>query len=301
MPFPEREFPILTLILHWNQADECLRTVQSFLEQGLALDLMVIDNASRPEHASVLKNHLPVSVRFVVLERNYGWGGALNLELKKWLDDEESAPFCFVAAHDARPSKGCLALLLEGMKQNQNMGIACPQYHQPLEPRFSCFRGPFVQPGSKRPASGASRVPFPFGTLMLFRKACLRQIGLFDERFFAYGDEVDLGLRAGKRQWETGLFWAAELTNPFFSVPPALASYLLTRNALLLSRIYCGRIYFFLRVLWAMTNSIRLLIWPRARPSPFSFRSRMKALYDSVRGHYGPPDNQFFKELHSGR
>jgi GT2 family glycosyltransferase len=42
---------------------------------------------------------------------------------------------------------------------------------------------------------------FPDGCAALYRRSMLEDIGLFDEQFFAYGDDADLGLRGRWRGW----------------------------------------------------------------------------------------------------
>ena len=53
---------------------------------------------------------------------------------------------------------------------------------------------------------GWEPVDYPHGTLLLARRACLEDVGLFDERYFSYCEEADLGLRAraaaaGRSAW----------------------------------------------------------------------------------------------------
>src|SRR5262249_28185602 len=43
---------------------------------------------------------------------------------------------------------------------------------------------------------------FPSGAACLFRRKALEQIGFFDEDFFLYGDDTELGLRARLAGWE---------------------------------------------------------------------------------------------------
>ena len=49
---------------------------------------------------------------------------------------------------------------------------------------------------------------------MLVRRQCLDEIGLFDQRYFAYGDEHDLGARAVRHGWKVVLVWGSIVTNP---------------------------------------------------------------------------------------
>jgi GT2 family glycosyltransferase len=48
---------------------------------------------------------------------------------------------------------------------------------------------------------------FIHGTLILFRRDWLKQTGLFDERYFAHGNEYNLVLRAHKEGWKVVILW----------------------------------------------------------------------------------------------
>ena len=122
--------------------------------------------------------------------------------------------------------------------------------------RAAFFPKPFrhYQPGLRK------SVDVPHGTLMLCRSECLRQIGLFDERYFAYGDEHELGLRARRHGWKVVMVWGAIVTNPGTWTESPLRSYLFARNSLLLVRDYAGRWQALLRALLILLNTFRLMI-----------------------------------------
>src|SRR5205807_910387 len=65
----------------------------------------------------------------------------------------------------------------------------------------------------------------PHGTLMVAARACLTDVGLFDERYFAYCEEADLGERARRAGWEVGVVWDALVANPSMSGGSAAVEY----------------------------------------------------------------------------
>ena len=69
----------------------------------------------------------------------------------------------------------------------------------------------------------------------------LRDVGLFDERYFAYCEEADLALRAAAAGWEVGLVRGAIIRNPDLGSRSAAVDYLQLRNTLLLVREHYGR------------------------------------------------------------
>jgi N-acetylglucosaminyl-diphospho-decaprenol L-rhamnosyltransferase len=275
-------------ILHWNRPEECLRTVKAFQAQGPSLEIHIIDNHSEPEALRKLIDGLPPEVQVLRLDENKGWGGAFNIVLRGWLDSGGSE-ICFISAHDAVPAEGCIELLLGAMAENPRVGIACPEYGFPAAPRFSRLRYIRNAPVGPRSRGETDTIDAPFGTLIAFRKKCLQEIGLFDERYFAYGDEQEIGMRARKRNWLVNVVWGAVVENPGTWTTSRTRSYLFTRNSLLLIRTYAGRRWATLRLLLMLPNTLRMLVLPSTRDVAFSGSARMLGIRDYLRGRYGPP------------
>ena len=217
-----------------------------------------------------------------------GWGGALNVVLKRWLERDENR-YCFISAHDAIPESGCLHLLIEAAEADAQIGIACPQYREPFVGRFSSTRGIFPETVLALSTGTAQAVDVPHGTLMLCRSECLRQIGLFDERYFAYGDEHELGLRARRHGWKVVMVWGAIVANPGTWTESPLRSYLFARNSLLLVRDYSGRWQALSRAVLILLNTFRLMIRSPGKTFAFSARARFRAVADYFRGAFGRP------------
>jgi N-acetylglucosaminyl-diphospho-decaprenol L-rhamnosyltransferase len=120
----------------------------------------------------------------------------------------------------------------------------------------------------------------------LFRRDCLKQIGLFDERYFAYGDEVDISLRARKAGWGVGLVWGAVVENPSTATPQSMVIYLSSRASLLLASEHAGRIAAAIRSLLMIFNSVRLLLLDRDR---WKVRARLRAVQHFYQRKFGRP------------
>ena len=273
------------LVVHWNAPQACVATVRAFLAQGVPLDVAVIDNDSKPAAFAELQRELPPEVALVRLKENRGWGGALNVCLDRWLH-EEAQSFCFISAHDSDPAPGCLRLLLDAANADPHLGIVCPQYREPYVARLSSQRGIFPETVTPQPPRTAQKVDAPHGTLMLVRRECLAQIGGFDERYFAYGDEHELGLRAARRGWKVAMIWGAIVTNPGTATASALRSYLFARNSLLLVHDQFGTGAAWRRVLLLLGNTLRLAL---TREPGANVRARLRGVRDFVCGRFGQP------------
>lgn len=286
---PLKSEPQLTLaVVHWNRPAECAATVRLFLAQEGKLHVVIVDNDSELSAYETLRAELGENADFVRLPENKGWGGALNVVLKSWLDSE-TTEWCAISAHDAVPQENCLSLLLAAGAADPRAGVVCPQYPDGVVPHLSALRGVFYSAGAARSEGVAQRVDVPHGTLMLVRRSCLSEIGLFDERYFAYGDEHELGARARRRGWHVLMVWGAVVTNPGTWTPSALRSYLFARNSLLLVRDYFGRLSGFLRAALILANTVRLLFTSPRQEFAFSSNARLAAVRDYFQGRYGRP------------
>jgi GT2 family glycosyltransferase len=270
--------PVTLLVVHWNNPHACLATVLALRDQCPNLQTTILDNASSADAYETLRRETDAEI--VRLSHNHGWGPALNVGLRKWLD-EARGEFCLVSAHDAVPSAECVALLLGAMERDARIGIACPQYADATVPRFSALHGVNVHVDLAQSRGAAQFVDVPHGTLFLLRRECLREIGLFDERYFAYGDEHELGARAVRHGWKVALVWGAIVANPGTSTPSAWRSYLFARNSLLLVHDYFGAAAAFLRAVIIAINALR---------QPQTARMRMRALRDYFAGRFGAPN-----------
>lgn len=275
-------------VVHWNQPDACLKTVQAFCAQGVPLRVTVIDNDSEMEAFQRLEGELDPSVTLVRLDDNKGWGGALNVALRGWLRGGRNA-YCLISAHDAMPEPDCVRLLLKAAEADLRIGIACPQYVEPYIARLSRWRGVYPETVKPQASGTAQEVDVPHGTLMLVGRQCLEEIGLFDQRFFAYGDEHELGARAARHGWKVVLVWGSIVINPTTWTASSWRSYLFARNSLLLVDGAFGRGAATLRALLILLNTLRLLASRRDDGFAFSARARWKAVRDFFGGVTGRP------------
>jgi GT2 family glycosyltransferase len=178
---------------------------------------------------------------------------------------------------------------------SNKIGIACAEIGVAHLAKFSPILGarlPYVPP---RPDGTVETVAFPHGTLMLFKRQCLEEIGLFDERYFAYGDETEIGLRAWRYGWKVVVVWGARVVNPGTWTPSRTLSYLATRNSLLMAHTYGGWFRAALRAALMVPNTLRLWVTPSTQRFAFSPKARVAAIRDFFLGRYGPPPAEFRK------
>jgi N-acetylglucosaminyl-diphospho-decaprenol L-rhamnosyltransferase len=270
---------------------ECLATIRSSLAQIPGLQILVLDNNSSIGNYETLRGRIDSSVGILRFEENKGWGPALNIALRKWLSGE-TGPYCFISAHDAEPAPDCLTRLQAAMDADAKLGVACPQYPDCSVPQLSALHGVSYKFVNPPPSDHVESIDVPHGTLMIVRRECFAEIGLFDERYFAYGDEHELGARARRQGWKVGLVWGAIVANPQTSTPKFWRSYLFARNSLLMVRDYFGKWAALMRALVILVNTVRSVISKRRDDAVFSPRAQWQGLLDYFDGRLGPPPSR---------
>jgi N-acetylglucosaminyl-diphospho-decaprenol L-rhamnosyltransferase len=278
--------PLTVVLVHRNQPQRCAATVEAFRAQDLPVRVVIVDNGSEPDSLAFIREAID---DVVILEQgaNLGFGPGANAGLRFWLADPEASEWAVVAPHDALPMPGCLTTLVAAASERPRAGLACAEFGEPGKPVVDRYLGGVLGPSERRP--GWEHAGYPHGTLLLARRACLEDVGLFDERYFAYCEEADLGVRARRAGWEVGVVWGAVVNNPYVGNRAPAIDYLQLRNSLLLVREHFGRYAVTVRALMAVYDTAISLVWPRRRGLFFSWPARRLAFADFARGRYGPP------------
>lgn len=288
-PSEGRAVPLEVVVVHRDQPAACTRTVLALHRQGVPLHVTVVDNGSGPAGLSVLRAlaRRLSTVEVVTLGHNAGFGPAANVGLRRWLAHGEGE-WVAVAPHDALPEPGCLARILAAVSSRPDAGLVSAEFGRAYDskPVIDRYIGAYASPG--RAGEGWEDADFAHGTLLVARRAALAEIGLFDERYFAYCEEADLGVRARRAGWKVGIIWGAVVNNagPGES---EVVRYLKLRNTLLLVREHFGSYPAAIRCTFAL---LTLAARSCRRPAPSSDalgRVEGRAILDFLRGHFGPP------------
>lgn len=281
------------VIVHWNQPDRCRRTIEAFEQQTLAGELLLVDNGSRAETLAELRAFRP-QLAIVELGMNRGFGPTANVGMRHLLQHSD-CEFLVVAPHDALPAPDCLERMVREFRDRPHAGLACADVGDGLTPYINPYLGGISVPA--RVDEGWEPADYVHGTLCLARRACLEEIGLFDERFFAYGEEVEIGVRARAVRWEVGLVRGARVVNPTSRLGTAAVDYLMQRNTLLIVRELSGPTHAWMRLAIALVGLLRGLVNPSVRPLLFAPRARLRGFVDYLRGRYGAPPENYFEKL----
>lgn len=297
-PAPTRAVGVV--LVHWNQPDRLAATLAAFGRQGVPVEIVVVDNASTPENRERLDEVLAAAraegldVALVALSTNTGFGPGANAGWRHWLTHGSGA-WVALAPHDALPDEGTLARMVELCEaRGRWVGLACADVGDGETPVYDPYFGGMTVPAVVD--EGWEDADYPHGTLLLARRGCLEDVGLFDERYFAYCEEADLGLRAKAAGWDVGLARGVGVRNPTMRSGSPVTDYLMHRNTLLLVREHSGRYHAFVRLQIALWQLVRGLVQPSSRAWLWSAEGRARGIGDYLRGRFGPPPADLFRE-----
>jgi len=163
---------------------------------------MVIDNSGN----GLARRSGAGGARIIESASNVGFGAAVNRGIQA-----SGTPYVAVLNDDAVAHPGWLDALLRAMASRPDAGMCASQVRLFGEHRLDSAGmllagdGVGKQRGQGRPPEDfpvQEETLFPSGSAALYRRAMLDQIGVFDESFFLYCEDTDLGLRARWAGWK---------------------------------------------------------------------------------------------------
>ena len=203
------ESPLISVIVvNWNRSALLRACLQSLERQvGVRLEVIVVDNGSEDGSADMVAREFSGFTRLIRNADNRGFCAANNQGI-------HTARGAFVALlnNDAEAEPGWLSALMRAFDAAPDIGMAASKIVTYEDPGRIDKAGHLIYPdgqnrgrGTGEPDDGrydrSEEVLWPDGCAAMYRKQMLDQIGGFDEDFFAYGDDAELGLRARIAGW----------------------------------------------------------------------------------------------------
>jgi len=198
---------VAVVIVNWNGLQHLRTCIPAVLAQDYPdFQVVVVDNGSTDGSGEWLRAEFP-GVRLIVNEVNRGFARATNQGIRA----TESA-YVATLNNDARPEPGWLSAMVKAMEHKDRVGMVAAQIrfaHRPdrldsagieVDRLGIAWNRRFGQPVGGEP-SEVQEVFGPCGAAALYRRAMLEEVGLFDERFFAYYEDVELAWRARRAGW----------------------------------------------------------------------------------------------------
>jgi len=196
---------VSVIIVNWNGKYLLLDCLDSLFNQTFRdFEVILVDNGSTDGSIRYVEEEFPM-IKIIHNEKNLGFAEANNQGIMV-----SRGEYIALLNNDTRPKRNWLAELVRVADEN---------------PRFGMFASKILLPSGKIDSAGCLLYPdgigicrgrwqenrgqydqietvvFPSGCAAFYRRQMLDQIGPFDERFFMYCEDTDLGLRARAAGW----------------------------------------------------------------------------------------------------
>jgi N-acetylglucosaminyl-diphospho-decaprenol L-rhamnosyltransferase len=216
---------LAVVILNYNRADllaDCLASIYAHPTR-CALDVWVVDNNSRDGSAAMVRQRFP-QARLVESPVNGGYSYGNNLALRPIAADP-SVDYALLLNNDTLVPAGAFDGLVDYLEAHPEAGAVGPKlllpdgsldlacrrsfptpevsfYRMtglsrlfPRSPRFGRYNLTYLDPDVE------TEVDALVGACMLVRASILREVGLLDEQFFMYGEDLDWAYRIKQYGW----------------------------------------------------------------------------------------------------
>jgi N-acetylglucosaminyl-diphospho-decaprenol L-rhamnosyltransferase len=215
-----------------GQIHETLLEVSKQLRDGD--ELVVVDNASTDGTRAAVWAAAP-KARVLKRDHNLGFAAGCNVGVAA-----ASAPVVLFLNPDARPAPGCLDTLRRVAVERPAWGAWQALVTMGAGSRINTagnvthFLGMGWAGRCGEPVANAPRTPmevnFASGAALVVRRDAWERVAGFDERYFMYGEDLDLGLRLWSTGWRVGLVPGAKVEHDYEFAKGARKWFLLERN-----------------------------------------------------------------------
>jgi hypothetical protein len=208
------------VVVNWNARRFLARCISSLIQgsQGLRSEVLLVDNASSDGSVEFVRRRFP-EVKIIESAHNLGFAQGCNLGIR-----ESSGRYLLLVNPDVVALQGCVETLVETLDRHPEVGLVGPRIvgvDGCVQP--SCMRFPSLWSAGCRAfaldtlfkrlttlSSSAARgrkmstsrdVDVVNGCFWAVRRQAIDEVGLLDERFFMYSEDVDWCRRFGEHGW----------------------------------------------------------------------------------------------------
>ena len=201
----------VALILNYKAATETISCAESLLQHCPTLDhIVVVDNDSQDGSGEALKqwktDHAPDNVTVLLNPKNNGYAGGNNYGLRWALENLQATHF-WIVNNDTYVESDAFTPLLNALERNDRQFVGSVVLSADTG-RLECYGG-----GKLYPLFGKARLlgkdvaieameemrqkpDYLMGCSLAFTASMVREVGLMDESYFMYSEEVDWQFRA---------------------------------------------------------------------------------------------------------
>jgi len=212
------------VIVNWNSIDylrECLRSICEFTR--CSCEIIVIDNDS-PDEEKILLSEIG-NINLILNDKNIGFAAANNLGIRQAKGD-----YILLLNPDTKLVNDAIDRMVAYLKSHETVSAVGPKLYfsegYDYHPSIKSLDSPFYNVSCLIPGWRYLENAFQFlvsnidriwkvdcviGAAVLFNRSVFDEVGLLDERFFIYSEEVDFFMRMKRSGHKTVYYPRAEI------------------------------------------------------------------------------------------
>jgi GT2 family glycosyltransferase len=264
------------VILNWNRKKdtvECLEFIGRLRVTNFVLEIIVVDNASTDNSEALIKKSLKNLTKqkgfngeIIFNQKNLGYTGGNNVGIKHAIN--HGADYLLVLNNDTLADESLLKEMLEVAKSKKDAGIFSPKIYFAKGFEFHKERYKKNEPGRVIWAAGGiidwhnvyginrgvdevddgqydkvTEIDFAPGTCMLVKREVFERIGMFDDKYYMYLEDVKFCHLAKREGFKIYFVPNAKLWHKVAKssgIGSELNDYFIHRNRLLFGMKYAG-------------------------------------------------------------
>ena len=209
------------IVTYNTEQEELNRILNCFKKIKLKFKLWISDNSEKDILRNFIGNFSDDRIKYIFNNSNKGFGAGHNIVLQKLIEENEKSEFHLMINADVFFEENTIEKIIAYMRKNSDIGQIGPRIYEsngeinrscrllptPLNLIFRRFF-PVKSIVEKMDYSyemkwydykSTIEVPILSGCFIFIRTDILKDIGVFDERYFMYMEDYDLCRRIGKK------------------------------------------------------------------------------------------------------
>jgi GT2 family glycosyltransferase len=193
------------IILNWNRLKDTIECLESVRKMDYPnYEVILVDNGSTDDSPEKLKGLFP-EVILIQNKENLGFTGGNNIGMKRAL--KNGADYVWLLNNDTVVEPDTLNKLVDAGESNPKIGLLSPVIYHHSDPSKIQFCGSYFDFNSFSVTRFKDLLEYEsnktkdislWGTALLIKSEVIKKIGLLNERYFAYWEDVDYSFRSLK-------------------------------------------------------------------------------------------------------
>lgn len=198
---------VSAIIVNYRSSEHAICCISTLLQQrNVKLEIIVVDNCSNDDSVLKIRAAYPDQVYLIENQRNDGFGKANNLAAS-----QASGDYILIINPDIKLLKpDDLLQMVTMMEENPTIGMLGPNIIESRRNKRVSPKLHYTKQSELKSTLWLKSLPGKYawllGACLLFRRDVYQEIKGFDEEFFLYGEDTDIGLRVRKAGFIIG--WA---------------------------------------------------------------------------------------------